>query len=194
MPSPQPSRRRRAAGNRPILLMGHRDTVFPKGEPARRPFKIEGDRAYGPGVADMKAGLVMNCFVLAAIKTIRRCAGAGHGAVYRRRGDRLAVLAQGDRAARSVRSRGVQLRARPRSRRGGHRPQGRRVHALRDHRQGRPFRRELRAGHQRDQRTRAQDAGAACPGRPAEWHHAQCRGGVRGADRQHRRAVGARRG
>ena len=54
--------------NRPILLMGHRDTVFPKGEPSRRPFKIEGARAYGPGVADMKAGLVMNCFVLAAIK------------------------------------------------------------------------------------------------------------------------------
>jgi glutamate carboxypeptidase len=55
-------------GNRPILLMGHRDTVFPKGEPTRRPFKIEGDRAYGPGVADMKAGLVMNCFVLAAVQ------------------------------------------------------------------------------------------------------------------------------
>jgi len=55
-------------GNRPILLMGHRDTVFPKGEPSRRPFRIEGDRAYGPGVADMKAGLVMNCFVLAAIR------------------------------------------------------------------------------------------------------------------------------
>jgi glutamate carboxypeptidase len=54
--------------NRPILLMGHRDTVFPKGEPSRRPFKIEGDRAYGPGVADMKSGLVQNCFVLAAIK------------------------------------------------------------------------------------------------------------------------------
>ena len=54
-------------GNRPILLMGHRDTVFPKGEPERRPFKIDGDRAYGPGVADMKAGLVINCFLLAAI-------------------------------------------------------------------------------------------------------------------------------
>ena len=54
--------------NRPILLMGHRDTVFPKGEPTRRPFRIEGDRAHGPGVSDMKAGLVMNCFVLAAVK------------------------------------------------------------------------------------------------------------------------------
>jgi glutamate carboxypeptidase len=51
-----------------ILLMGHRDTVFPKGEPQRRPFTIEGNRAFGPGVADMKAGLVMNMFVLAAFK------------------------------------------------------------------------------------------------------------------------------
>jgi glutamate carboxypeptidase len=50
----------------PVLLMGHRDTVFPDGEAARRPFRIEGDRAYGPGVADMKAGLVMNSFVMAA--------------------------------------------------------------------------------------------------------------------------------
>ena len=53
-------------GNRPVVLMGHCDTVFPRGEPARRPFRIEGSRAYGPGVADMKAGLVMNAFVLAA--------------------------------------------------------------------------------------------------------------------------------
>ena len=53
---------------KPIVLMGHRDTVFPKGEVGRRPFKIEGGRAYGPGVADMKAGLVMNAFVLEAFK------------------------------------------------------------------------------------------------------------------------------
>ncbi len=49
-----------------IVLMGHRDTVFPKGEPQRRPFTIEGGRAHGPGVADMKAGVVMNMFLLAA--------------------------------------------------------------------------------------------------------------------------------
>lgn len=52
--------------NRPVLLLGHRDTVFPKGEAGRRPFRIEEGRAYGPGVADMKAGLVMNAFVMAA--------------------------------------------------------------------------------------------------------------------------------
>jgi glutamate carboxypeptidase len=49
-----------------VLLMGHRDTVFPDGETARRPFTIRDGIAYGPGVADMKAGLVMNCFILAA--------------------------------------------------------------------------------------------------------------------------------
>jgi glutamate carboxypeptidase len=57
-----------ASNQRPVLLMGHRDTVFPKGEEKRRPFRIDGSRAYGPGVADMKAGLVMNAFVMAAFK------------------------------------------------------------------------------------------------------------------------------
>lgn len=51
-----------------IVLLGHRDTVFRSGEAQRRPFRIEGDRAYGPGVADNKAGLVMNAFVLSAFK------------------------------------------------------------------------------------------------------------------------------
>jgi glutamate carboxypeptidase len=49
-----------------IMLMGHRDTVFPDGETARRPFTIRDGIASGPGVADMKAGLTMNCFILAA--------------------------------------------------------------------------------------------------------------------------------
>lgn len=55
-----------APDNAHILLLGHRDTVFPRGTVAERPFRIEGERAYGPGVADMKAGLVMNAFVLEA--------------------------------------------------------------------------------------------------------------------------------
>ena len=53
---------------KPVVLMGHRDTVFGVGETERRPFRIENGRAYGPGVADMKSGLVMNAFVLAALK------------------------------------------------------------------------------------------------------------------------------
>ena len=42
----------------PTLLIGHVDTVFPLGELARRPFTIRDGRAFGPGVFDMKAGLV----------------------------------------------------------------------------------------------------------------------------------------
>src|SRR4051794_9519818 len=54
------------SNEKPVLLMGHRDTVFGKGEAGRRPFTIRDKRAYGPGVADMKAGLVMNVFVATA--------------------------------------------------------------------------------------------------------------------------------
>ncbi len=55
-------------GNRPVVLMGHCDTVFPDGTAAQRPFRIDGNRAFGPGVTDMKAGLVMNSFVLEALR------------------------------------------------------------------------------------------------------------------------------
>jgi glutamate carboxypeptidase len=41
-----------------FLFLGHMDTVFPKGTAGRRPFSIREGRAYGPGVCDMKGGLV----------------------------------------------------------------------------------------------------------------------------------------
>jgi glutamate carboxypeptidase len=50
----------------PALLLGHRDTVFPKGTVRERPFTKQGDLGFGPGVADMKAGLVVTCFILRA--------------------------------------------------------------------------------------------------------------------------------
>ena len=89
-----PARRRavgRAAAATPaatIVLMGHRDTVFPEGEVARRPFTHRDGVAYGPGVADMKAGLVMNCFVLAAFSKFGGAPGPLRRPVHRRRGDR----------------------------------------------------------------------------------------------------------
>ena len=55
-------------GGAPVLLMGHRDTVYPKGTVAARPFTRDGDTARGPGVADMKGGLVVDVFVLRALK------------------------------------------------------------------------------------------------------------------------------
>ena len=66
----RPAGRTGAGANdtRPILLLGHRDTVFParRGRPAARSASPRGNRAYGPGVADMKSGLVINLFLLAA--------------------------------------------------------------------------------------------------------------------------------
>ncbi|HVB60357.1 MAG TPA: M20 family metallopeptidase [Ktedonobacteraceae bacterium] len=51
-----------------ILLVGHTDTVFPDGEVARRPFTIarrDGQRvALGPGVLDMKSGLLIGMYAL----------------------------------------------------------------------------------------------------------------------------------
>ncbi|HEY2506926.1 MAG TPA: M20 family metallopeptidase [Streptosporangiaceae bacterium] len=41
-----------------VLLLGHLDTVWPVGTLARWPFDVTGDRATGPGVFDMKAGVV----------------------------------------------------------------------------------------------------------------------------------------
>ncbi len=58
-------------GDRPIMLLGHTDTVFPAGEIQERPFKIEGNIASGPGVFDMKAGLAMMWMALRTITRIR---------------------------------------------------------------------------------------------------------------------------
>ncbi len=50
-----------------VLLLGHTDTVWPAGEITRRPFKIAGGRAFGPGVFDMKAGIVLIGMAIAAL-------------------------------------------------------------------------------------------------------------------------------
>jgi glutamate carboxypeptidase len=42
-----------------VLLLGHTDTVWPAGEITKRPFRIENGRALGPGVFDMKAGILL---------------------------------------------------------------------------------------------------------------------------------------
>ncbi|MFZ0661764.1 MAG: M20 family metallopeptidase [Acidobacteriaceae bacterium] len=44
---------------KPILLLGHLDTVWPLGTLAQMPFRIEKGRAWGPGIFDMKAGVAM---------------------------------------------------------------------------------------------------------------------------------------
>jgi glutamate carboxypeptidase len=60
-----------AGRKRPSLILGHFDTVWPIGTLARLPFRVEDGRAYGPGVYDMKAGLVLAEFALKAINDLR---------------------------------------------------------------------------------------------------------------------------
>lgn len=61
------------AGNsgRPILLLGHLDTVWPLDTLGSMPFRVEGARAFGPGIYDMKAGIVMIIFALRALAAAR---------------------------------------------------------------------------------------------------------------------------
>jgi len=47
------------------LLLGHHDTVWPKGTLAEIPFRVEDGRVRGPGVFDMKAGIALAMAVLA---------------------------------------------------------------------------------------------------------------------------------
>jgi glutamate carboxypeptidase len=47
----------RDAPEKQLLVIGHLDTVWPIGTLSERPFRIEDDRAYGPGIFDMKAGV-----------------------------------------------------------------------------------------------------------------------------------------
>ena len=61
----------RGKGKGRILLIAHTDTVFGPGTVAKRPFKIERGRAYGPGVADNKCG------VIAALYALKLLDGAG---------------------------------------------------------------------------------------------------------------------
>ncbi len=61
--------RLRGEGQARILMMIHMDTVFPEGEAARRPFRVDAERAYGPGVADAKGGVAM---ILQALEIARQ--------------------------------------------------------------------------------------------------------------------------
>src|SRR5579883_170649 len=52
----------------PVLAVSHLDTVWPLGTLARRPFRVTGNEAFGPGIFDTKAGVVLLLFALEALR------------------------------------------------------------------------------------------------------------------------------
>ncbi len=61
---------------KPVLLLGHFDTVYPLGTLATMPCHVAGDRMDGPGVLDMKSGIALMLYAIAALQ-------AWHGALPR---------------------------------------------------------------------------------------------------------------
>jgi glutamate carboxypeptidase len=61
---------RKQDGTKPTLILGHTDTVWELGALERMPFKLHHGRAYGPGILDMKSGIVCGLQAVRALKVI----------------------------------------------------------------------------------------------------------------------------
>ena len=59
----------RGRGSARIMMMVHFDTVFAKGEATKRPFRVVGNKAFGPGVADAKGGIAV---ILGALRIVHQ--------------------------------------------------------------------------------------------------------------------------
>jgi glutamate carboxypeptidase len=59
--------RKKGNGDKEVMIIGHMDTLFPVGTAAARPFTIKDDKAFGPGVLDMKGGITIALFALEAL-------------------------------------------------------------------------------------------------------------------------------
>lgn len=58
-------------GGAPTLVLGHTDTVYPRGTLRERPWRAEGDKIYGPGIFDMKANCVLALEAVRALSALR---------------------------------------------------------------------------------------------------------------------------
>jgi glutamate carboxypeptidase len=78
-----------AGDGAPLLLVGHTDTVWPLGTLAAMPFRVDGNRVYGPGTFDMKGGLTV------MVEALRQRSG--------RRAVRVFLSGDEERGSRSAR-------------------------------------------------------------------------------------------
>jgi glutamate carboxypeptidase len=62
--------RKMGTGKKKILLIAHRDTVYSKGMGVKQPFRIDGNRAYGLGIADDKNGVALIVHTVRLLKEI----------------------------------------------------------------------------------------------------------------------------
>ena len=60
----------KGTGSKRILLIAHIDTVYPKGMLEKQPFRIDGNRAYGLGIADDKQGVAMVVHLASLLKSL----------------------------------------------------------------------------------------------------------------------------
>ena len=115
-----PSWARSAAGRGGprALLIGHLDTVFPEGTAAERPFRIEAGIARGPGVTDMKGGLLTGLYAILALISLGEGDEDRPARATRRAGElpfeRLVFVANPDEEIGSISSTPRHPRAGPR--------------------------------------------------------------------------------
>ena len=93
------------SGRKKLMLMAHMDTVYERGVLATQPYRVDGERIYGPGIADDKGGIAV---VLHALKILNETGWKDFAKITvlfnRRRGSGLDRLRRPDlRARRSTR-------------------------------------------------------------------------------------------
>jgi glutamate carboxypeptidase len=59
----------KGTGGKNLLLMAHMDTVYPRGTLAKTPWRIVGNKAYGPGIGDAKSGIAVILHSLQLLKS-----------------------------------------------------------------------------------------------------------------------------
>ena len=89
----------RGTGTRKVLLIAHMDTVYLRGMAERQPFRVDGDRAYGLGIADDKQGIAV---ILHTLSVLKGLGFRDYGAIT--------VLINGDEEISSPGSRGLLTR------------------------------------------------------------------------------------